>query len=101
MLRERRTFTRYAVRRTTVHEQPSEQRVAGNVLLRPRHAEPLAPAAVLPTHFRLVEHLTAAVLPLLIPAVPSWREKSHGEVTALHMMISGIYPILENMHSSE
>lgn len=77
---ERRTFARYAVWCTAVHEQPSEQRVAGNVLLGPRHAEPLAPAAVLPAHFRQVEHLTAAVLPLLVPAVPSWREKSRGEI---------------------
>lgn len=71
VLPDSRTFTRYAVWRAAMHEQPPEQRVAGNVLLGPRHAEPLAPAAVLTAHFRQVEHLTAAVLPLLVPAVPS------------------------------
>lgn len=75
MLGESRTFTRYAIWRAAMHKQPPEQRVAGNVLLSPGHAEPLAPAAVLPAHVRQVEHLTAAVLPLLVPAVPSWREK--------------------------
>lgn len=50
VLDEIRTFTGYAVWRAAVHEQPPEQRVAGNVLLGPCHAEPLTPAAVLLAH---------------------------------------------------
>lgn len=66
-----RTFAWHAVGRPSIKDGPAKQGTVGNVLLGPVGSQSPAPAALLTAHAWHVEHLAAAVLPLLEPAVPS------------------------------
>lgn len=73
-----RTFAWDTVWRSSVKDGPAEQGAIWDVLLGPVGSQSPAPAALLTAHAWHVEHLAAAVLPLLEPAVPSWKKKIKG-----------------------
>lgn len=70
------TFAWDAVGRSSVEDGPAEQGAVRDVLLGPVGSQSAASAAILTAHARHVQHLAAAVLPLLEPAVPSWKKEN-------------------------
>ena len=78
MGRKSPTFTRDAVGGAPIENHPLEERVVIYVLLGPRGAQAAGAAALLLAQFCLVQDLTAAVLCLAEPAIPSCGETGVG-----------------------
>lgn len=80
------TFAWYAIWGSAIEDHPPKERAVRDVLLGPGRPQSSTTTALLPAHSRHVEHLAPPVLPLLQPAVPSWKQKKRQEYLDCRML---------------